>query len=99
MFAKFCQNFAIFSKNQKQCQLLGVSLIAIYKSLSPGLVGLSVTYAMSITHTLNFLVRTATEVETNVVAAERLKEYSQTKQEAPWSLETDSNQGNLSWVY
>ena len=31
-------------------------------SLSPGLVGLSVTYAMSITHTLNFLVRTATEV-------------------------------------
>ena len=65
-------------------------------SLSPGLVGLSVTYAMSITHTLNFLVRTATEVETNVVAAERLKEYSQTKQEAPWSLETDSNQGNLS---
>ena len=65
-------------------------------ALSPGLVGLSVTYAMSITHTLNFLVRTATEVETNVVAAERLKEYSQTKQEAPWSLETDSNQGNLS---
>ena len=31
-----------------------------------------------------------------MVAAERLKEYSQTKQEAPWSLETDSNQGNLS---
>ena len=29
-------------------------------TLSPGLVGLSVTYAMSITHTLNFLVRTAT---------------------------------------
>ena len=66
-------------------------------TISPGLVGLSVTYAMSITHTLNFLVRTATEVETNVVAAERLKEYSQTKQEAPWSLESDSNQGDFLW--
>ena len=34
MFAELGQNFAIFSKNQKLSQLLGVSLIAIYKSLS-----------------------------------------------------------------
>ena len=37
MFAKLGQkdqNFAIFSKNQKQYQLLGVGLIAIYKSLT-----------------------------------------------------------------
>ena len=33
VFAELGQNFAIFSKNQKQCQLLGVGLIAIYKSL------------------------------------------------------------------
>ena len=52
--------------------------------------GLSVTYAMSITSTLNWLVRMVTEVETNIVAAERLKEYSQTKEEAPWSNESDS---------
>ena len=31
----------------------------------------------------------ATEVETNIVAAERLKEYSQTKEEAPWTHEAD----------
>jgi len=30
------KNFAIFSKNQKLCQLLGVGLIAIYKSLVQG---------------------------------------------------------------
>ena len=29
------------------------------------------------------------EVETNVVAAERLKEYSETKQEAKWDLDLD----------
>ena len=57
--------------------------------------GLSVTYAMSITSTLNWLVRMVTEVETNIVAAERLKEYSQTKEEAPWSNESDSKVAEL----
>ena len=57
--------------------------------LSPGMVGLSVTYALSVTQTLNWLVRMTSEVETNVVAAERLKEYSETKQEAKWDLESD----------
>jgi hypothetical protein len=33
VFAQIGQNFTIFSKNQKLSQLLGVSLIAIYKSL------------------------------------------------------------------
>ena len=33
VFAELGQNFAIFSKNQKLSQLLGVSLITIYKSL------------------------------------------------------------------
>lgn len=30
------------------------------------------------------------ELETNIVAVERLKEYSETKQEAQWTLESDS---------
>jgi ABC-type multidrug transport system fused ATPase/permease subunit len=56
-------------------------------SLSPGLVGLSVSYALSVTQTLNWLVRMASEVETNIVAVERLKEYSDTAKEAEWNLE------------
>ena len=36
VFVELGQNFAIFSKNQKQCQLLGVGLIAIYRSLEVG---------------------------------------------------------------
>merc|ERR1711936_738360 len=62
--------------------------------LSPGLVGLSVSYALSVTQTLNWLVRMTSEVETNVVAAERLKEYSETKQEAKWDLESDEKHSN-----
>ena len=63
-------------------------------NLSPGLVGISVSYALSVTQTLNWLVRMTSEVETNVVAAERLKEYSETKQEAKWDLESDEKHSN-----
>ncbi|XP_049823783.1 multidrug resistance-associated protein 1 isoform X8 [Aethina tumida] len=56
------------------------------KDTLPGLVGLSVTYALQITHTLNWLVRMSSEVETNIVAVERIKEYGEATQEAPWEV-------------
>ncbi|XP_015377814.1 PREDICTED: canalicular multispecific organic anion transporter 2-like, partial [Diuraphis noxia] len=55
-------------------------------TLSPGIVGLSVSYALQITQTLNWLVRMTSEVETNIVAVERIKEYGETPQEAPWDV-------------
>ena len=58
-------------------------------SLTPGLVGLSVSYALSVTQTLNWFVRMHSELETNVVAVERLQEYSVTKQEASWAKDSD----------
>ena len=60
-----------------------------FKSFISGLVGLSVSYALSVTQTLNWLVRMTSELETNVVAVERLQEYSETKQEAPWNKDSD----------
>lgn len=53
-------------------------------TMKSGLVGLSVTYALQITQTLNWLVRMTSDVETNIVAVERIKEYGETPQEAPW---------------
>ncbi|KAK6027472.1 ABC transporter, ATP-binding protein, partial [Ostertagia ostertagi] len=44
--------------------------------LTAGLVGLSVSYALNITQTLNWAVRMTSELETNIVAVERIKEYS-----------------------
>ncbi|XP_059617024.1 multidrug resistance-associated protein 1 isoform X3 [Phlebotomus argentipes] len=55
-------------------------------STDEGSVGLSVSYALQITQTLNWLVRMTSDVETNIVAVERIKEYAETKQEAPWEL-------------
>ncbi|XP_045473295.1 multidrug resistance-associated protein 1-like isoform X2 [Harmonia axyridis] len=54
------------------------------KHLNAGLLGLSITYALEITETLNYLVRIASEVETNIVSVERIREYAQASQEAPW---------------
>ncbi|CAI2355592.1 unnamed protein product [Caenorhabditis sp. 36 PRJEB53466] len=49
--------------------------------LSAGLVGLSVSYALNITQTLNWAVRMTSELETNIVAVERIKEYTVTPTE------------------
>ncbi|XP_077093647.1 ATP-binding cassette sub-family C member 2-like [Siphateles boraxobius] len=53
-------------------------------SLNSGLVGLSISYALNVTQTLNWLVRITSELETNIVAVERVSEYTEIKNEAPW---------------
>ncbi|NXS14597.1 MRP2 protein, partial [Neodrepanis coruscans] len=50
-------------------------------SLEGGIVGLSVSSALNVTQTLNWLVRTSSELETNIVAVERVHEYTKVKNE------------------
>ncbi|XP_070201297.1 multidrug resistance-associated protein 1-like [Littorina saxatilis] len=65
---------------------LAAALFAILNtSLSSGLVGLSVTYAMNVTQNLNNLVRTSSELESNIVSTERIQEYSESPTEAEWT--------------
>ena len=54
------------------------------ENVESGEVGLMITYALQITTNLNYLVRYTSEVETNIVAVERIKEYSDLPQEASW---------------
>ncbi|XP_009982492.1 PREDICTED: multidrug resistance-associated protein 6-like, partial [Tauraco erythrolophus] len=54
--------------------------------LSPGTAGFSISYALQITGVLNWMVRSWTEVENNIVSVERVREYLRTPKEAPWTL-------------
>uniref|UniRef100_A0A0F7ZCE2 ATP-binding cassette, sub-family C (CFTR/MRP), member 3 n=1 Tax=Crotalus adamanteus TaxID=8729 RepID=A0A0F7ZCE2_CROAD len=67
----FAALFAVLSKN----------------NLSAGLVGLSVSYALQVTMSLNWMVRMTSDLESNIVAVERVKEYSENETEAPWIIE------------
>uniref|UniRef100_A0A669QHC8 ABC-type glutathione-S-conjugate transporter n=1 Tax=Phasianus colchicus TaxID=9054 RepID=A0A669QHC8_PHACC len=64
--------------------------------LSPGTAGFSISYALQITGVLNWMVRSWTEIENNIVSVERVSEYSRTPKEAPWTL-NDKLQGQV-WL-
>uniref|UniRef100_A0A8B9BKV5 ABC-type glutathione-S-conjugate transporter n=1 Tax=Anser brachyrhynchus TaxID=132585 RepID=A0A8B9BKV5_9AVES len=56
-------------------------------TLDGGIVGLSISSALNVTQTLNWLVRMSSELETNIVAVERVHEYTKVKTEAAWVTE------------
>ncbi|GAA5971441.1 hypothetical protein JCM11641_008352 [Rhodosporidiobolus odoratus] len=66
--------------------LLAVFTLVRSNKIDAGIVGLMLSYALSTTQTLNWIVRSATEVETNIVSVERMQEYIQLTPEAPLEI-------------
>ena len=73
--------------------ILGASLLAVLgrHSLTPGLAGLSVSYSLMVTETLNWLVRMVCALETNAVSLERIFQYSSDGEEAAWKTDRDED--------
>ncbi|XP_069342986.1 ATP-binding cassette sub-family C member 6 [Eulemur rufifrons] len=77
-------------------ELLGNSLVFVAAvgavlskaHLSAGLVGFSVSAALQVTQTLQWAVRSWTDLEGSIVSVERMKDYARTPKEAPWRLPT-----------
>jgi len=71
-------------------------------TLTGGLAGLSISYSLSLTQTLNWLVRMVCQLETNCVSLERIFEYETKEKEPPWETIYDDSvpfdwpaQGNI----
>ncbi|KAF1957365.1 hypothetical protein CC80DRAFT_42988 [Byssothecium circinans] len=75
----------------------GFSIISVASNsgLSAGMVGLSMSYALQITQSLNWIVRQTVDVETNIVAVERVLEYAALPSEAPEII--SKNRPPISW--
>lgn len=69
--------------------------VASHSQLSAGTVGLSMSYALQITQSLNWIVRQSVEVESNIVAVERVLEYAALPSEAPEII--SKNRPPVSW--
>ncbi|KAF3923710.1 hypothetical protein ABW20_dc0104162 [Dactylellina cionopaga] len=80
--------------------ILGAAVFAVVavaggSPLSAGMVGLSMSYALQITQSLNWVVRQTVEVETNIVSVERILEYARLKPEAPEVIK--KNRPSVAW--
>ncbi|EDM07280.1 ATP-binding cassette, sub-family C (CFTR/MRP), member 6, isoform CRA_e [Rattus norvegicus] len=60
--------------------------------LSAGLAGFSVSAALQVTQTLQWVVRSWTDLENSMVAVERVQDYVHTPKEAPWRLPSSAAQ-------
>eukprot|EP00127_Corallochytrium_limacisporum_P002056 Clim_evm44s99 gene=Clim_evmTU44s99 len=69
--------------------LAAIFAVAQRNHISSSAVGLSLSYALSVTSTLNFFMRQAAAIETNIVCVERIQEYSMLDSEAPRNLPGD----------
>ncbi|KAK3833442.1 MAG: multidrug resistance-associated protein 3 [Linnemannia elongata] len=65
--------------------VLGASVFAVLarNTLSPSMVGMSLSYALTITQDISWLVRGMCESQFHLVAVERINEYANKNQEAP----------------
>ncbi|ODV62384.1 ATP-binding cassette glutathione S-conjugate transporter YCF1 ASCRUDRAFT_74772, partial [Ascoidea rubescens DSM 1968] len=63
--------------------------------MTSGLLGISVTYALQVTGSLNWMVRMTVDIETNIVSVERVKEYGELPSEAPEII--PNNRPNSEW--
>jgi ATP-binding cassette subfamily C (CFTR/MRP) protein 1 len=60
-----------------------------------GLAGLSISYALSVTQSLNWTVRVSSDFEAHMVSVERLEQYSTLKSEAPRETSYDESIPNV----
>ncbi|XP_025100027.1 multidrug resistance-associated protein 1-like [Pomacea canaliculata] len=66
--------------------IFGAAICSIVTpGIGEGTLGFSVTYAMQMSDYISWMVRKISDLVTNMVSVERVREYSQLESEAPWT--------------
>ncbi|KAI7832651.1 P-loop containing nucleoside triphosphate hydrolase protein [Gamsiella multidivaricata] len=73
--------------------ILGAALFSVLNrgSLNPSMVGLALSYALTVTQDITLLVRSYCDLQNQLVSIERVDEYLRKNSEAPISLPTDDD--------
>lgn len=72
--------------------------VALRKTVQPGELCLALSYAMSLSQTLTWVVRQSAEIESNIVSVERITDYLDTPKEGAWTVkEVDASPEMKSW--
>jgi ATP-binding cassette, subfamily C (CFTR/MRP), member 1 len=66
----------------------GIVAVLTAGQISAGLIGLAISYALSVTGMLNWMVRGSTETETHLASVERIQHYSTIPIERPAIIDT-----------
>eukprot|EP00079_Xenopus_tropicalis_P030383 XP_012826370.1 PREDICTED: multidrug resistance-associated protein 1-like [Xenopus tropicalis] len=82
----FLSNFIVFT--------VAIVGVLFRDNITPGLVGLAVVNSLRLTGVLKEAVHVATDMETNSVSVERVKEYCDAEPEAPWTSDNASDPSN-----
>jgi ATP-binding cassette subfamily C (CFTR/MRP) protein 1 len=67
--------------------VLSLSKLLWFGGVDAGLVGMVLSYCLSVSGALNWMVRSASEVEQNIVSVERMVQYANLLPEAPMVIE------------
>ncbi|KAF9324959.1 Multidrug resistance-associated protein 1 [Linnemannia elongata] len=75
------------------CIVLGAALFAVLdrQSLNPGMVGLALSYALTVTADITMVIRSYCELQNQLVSVERIDEYLAKNSEPPAHLPADSD--------
>ena len=84
----FASLFAVLSKKSSDDDDSGSS---------GGGIGLSLSYILNITLSLNMCVRMYAELENNIVSVERISEFTKVKPEAAWQNEKEDEKVSKDW--
>ncbi|KAG0299913.1 Multidrug resistance-associated protein 1 [Linnemannia gamsii] len=74
------------------CIVLGAALFAVLdrRSLDPGMVGLALSYALTVTSDITMVIRSYCELQNQLVSVERVDEYLRKNPEPPAHLPADA---------